>query len=389
MKDAICNITSRLWRDEKFQKLSQMQPSGQALWIYLISGPHTSGRIPGLVRASKTLMSGDLGWSQLDFDAAFSEIERLGMAEADWDHKVLWVPNAIYYNQPQSVSEVSAWRGEIELIPDCRLKEKAIDGMREAMSVLGAEYLQAFDTAMFAKKESSETLLLPLDPPSDERAKRKAVAVSSGKKAVTRHPGPDAILAVKRLYNDILGEVLPKVRETTTSVDRSIKARWVDVLKIIGGQKSDEEVVEWFSGFFSKVSNTGFLCGKNNRGWRADLMWLLRPENFEKVVSGRYDTLKPVDNEVSQRSEHFLRFISRYPVKSRIAEAHRIWDALGADKDEALRNEIIGYLDTIKNSSEWLRGGGKYIPGPDRYLLDRPWEIRRLKRSSDDVYELI
>jgi hypothetical protein len=35
------------------------------------------------------------------------------------------------------------------------------------------------------------------------------------------------------------------------------------------------------------VAESDLLCGRKGE-WRADLEWLLRPENFLKVIEGRY-----------------------------------------------------------------------------------------------------
>lgn len=38
-----------------------------------------------------------------------------------------------------------------------------------------------------------------------------------------------------------------------------------------------------------KVSNSDFLKGFNNKNWKADIDWLLNPNNFIKVIEGKYD----------------------------------------------------------------------------------------------------
>ena len=45
----------------------------------------------------------------------------------------------------------------------------------------------------------------------------------------------------------------------------------------------------------ARVADSPFLLGKskNNRGWVADLYWLLQPENLEKTLSGRYQDDAP------------------------------------------------------------------------------------------------
>lgn len=52
-------VHTRLWADEKFGELSALAPSGQALWLYLLTGPHTAS-IPGLYRVSVLSLSDQL-----------------------------------------------------------------------------------------------------------------------------------------------------------------------------------------------------------------------------------------------------------------------------------------------------------------------------------------
>jgi hypothetical protein len=47
------------------------------------------------------------------------------------------------------------------------------------------------------------------------------------------------------------------------------------------GKKSFAEVVE-------NAIDSKFLCGQNNRGWTATFDWLLKPSNYEKILSGNY-----------------------------------------------------------------------------------------------------
>jgi hypothetical protein len=128
-------IEIRMWADQKFRKLSPMPPSGQSLWFYLLSGPHT-GIIPGLSKARRVTIADELAWTPEDFDAAFKEIASQQMAEADWQAGVVWIPNAIKCNPPQSPNVITAWRKEWPLIPECDLKTKALEAMRLAVSEL-------------------------------------------------------------------------------------------------------------------------------------------------------------------------------------------------------------------------------------------------------------
>jgi hypothetical protein len=123
-------IEVRLWGDEKFRRLSAQQPSGQALWIYLLTGPHTTS-LPGLFRAGEAALAEAIRWDIRSFRDRFNELCAQGMAKADWDAQVVWVPNAIKYNQPANPNVVKSWKVHWDEIPECSLKLEAHHRFRE------------------------------------------------------------------------------------------------------------------------------------------------------------------------------------------------------------------------------------------------------------------
>lgn len=148
-KNRYRKIEVRMWGDEKFRELSPMPPSGQALWVFLLTGPHT-GPIPGLFRAGRAAMAEELDWELEAFGEAFGEVFRQGMAKADWKAKVVWIPNAIACNRPESPNVVTSWGSEWDLIPECDLKREAFEALRASIHELGEGFAKAFDKA-FAK----------------------------------------------------------------------------------------------------------------------------------------------------------------------------------------------------------------------------------------------
>jgi hypothetical protein len=71
---------------------------------------------------------------------------------------------------------------------------------------------------------------------------------------------------------------LPAVNKLTKPLRSSLKAR----LSEIGGINAWQATIE-------RVRQSEFLCGGSQSGWRCSLQWLVKPSNFEKVVSGNYD----------------------------------------------------------------------------------------------------
>jgi hypothetical protein len=138
-------VEVRTWGDEKFRALSPIPACGAGLWLYLITGPHT-GPIPGLFRAGRAGMAEELGWELEAFDKAFEEVTSQGMVKADLKARVMWIPNAIRCNRPESPNVVKSWASEFDLIPECDLKREAYASLREALLLLDPTYVEAFDS---------------------------------------------------------------------------------------------------------------------------------------------------------------------------------------------------------------------------------------------------
>lgn len=139
-------ITQAMWSDAKFRALTPLLPSGQALWIYLLVGRERT-QIPGVTACGRGSLTDSLRWSPAAFAAAWSEVAVQEMAEADWTAPMIWIPNAIKHNFPESPSVVIGWRIRWDEIPDCPLKHKAWRELRSAMQAKGEAWLQAFDQA--------------------------------------------------------------------------------------------------------------------------------------------------------------------------------------------------------------------------------------------------
>jgi hypothetical protein len=66
--------------------------------------------------------------------------------------------------------------------------------------------------------------------------------------------------------------------------------------------------------FFLQVSETPFLLGENERGWRADLEWLLNPTNMAKVLEGKF---KRVPRKMSTNTERALARVAELEAEGR------------------------------------------------------------------------
>lgn len=81
------------------------------------------------------------------------------------------------------------------------------------------------------------------------------------------------------LYHEVLPD-LPPVQEFPDASVKMLRQRW----------RSDPErqSVDWWRGYFEYVRKCPFLMGEKT-DFTADLLWLVRPTNFAKVVNGNYE----------------------------------------------------------------------------------------------------
>lgn len=72
------------------------------------------------------------------------------------------------------------------------------------------------------------------------------------------------------------------------------------------------------------------------------------------------------------RSDRFETFWAAYPRQQHKHEARRIFEMLRVD--DALLSRIIGGIGQWRESEEWTREGGRFVPSPVTFLRGRRWE---------------
>lgn len=136
-----------MWGDDRFSRLSKPAPNGQTLWIYLLTGPHTTA-LPGAFVAGEASLAESLGWPTVSFRKAFKEVLAEGLIETDTKTRLVFIPKALRHNPPQSLNVVIAWRKAFDELPDCALKQRIFEHVVSELKPLGKA--EAFAEA-FAK----------------------------------------------------------------------------------------------------------------------------------------------------------------------------------------------------------------------------------------------
>jgi uncharacterized phage protein (TIGR02220 family) len=111
-------IDTRTWNDLKFNELSDY---GKLVFFLLLTHPHLTSI--GAMRASLTSLSSDLKWSMDKFENAFQESLLNKMVRHDETGNLIWLPNFLKYNQPESPNVIRSWNQALDYLPECPLKQ--------------------------------------------------------------------------------------------------------------------------------------------------------------------------------------------------------------------------------------------------------------------------
>lgn len=89
---------------------------------------------------------------------------------------------------------------------------------------------------------------------------------------------------IMRLWNEICGVVLPKLKALNDSRRNKIRVR-LNEAKC----KTPDEMTQWARELFTTCAGSRFLCGENNHQWTASFDWLFsNSTNWVKVMEGNY-----------------------------------------------------------------------------------------------------
>jgi uncharacterized protein YdaU (DUF1376 family) len=96
---------------------------------------------------------------------------------------------------------------------------------------------------------------------------------------------------VIHLFHSLLPE-LPEVRIWNKTRESLLKARWRETA-IRLDWKSTEDGLQYFHKLFTWIRQSNFLMGKVNpkpgqRAFECELEWILRPQNWAKLIEGKY-----------------------------------------------------------------------------------------------------
>ncbi len=317
-------IDPRIWNDEKFASL---RDDAQLAFLFVLTHPLMTSL--GALRGSPEGLAGEkYGWSpekkgfREGFREAFVELAQKGLLKID-PKGLIFVPNFLKYNRPESPNVIKAWKGSLDLLPECPLLEEALKRAEACVCAMSKAYAEAFREAFAEEFEkpsakampnqeqeqepeqeqeyieelpdgsSLSTTVTPTASPSTTTAAQPGEA--NEKPAATKTPIP--CQRVADLYNEKLGRTLRACKTLNATRRSLIGQRWRDIAHAIGSSEPSD-VMDGWSAYFDKIARSDFLMGRvppspgHSRRFEADFDWILNSRNYTSIFEGKYENGK-------------------------------------------------------------------------------------------------
>jgi hypothetical protein len=287
-------IDVRIYSDAAFRALSRPKPNGQTLFMFCLTGPFTTV-IPGVFSGGAAAMAERLGWSLDGFREAFREVSgeaiergcRKALVKADWAEHLVWVPNAIKYNIPESPNVIRSWGTVWDELPECALKVEAYQRLKAFLN----DYSEAFGKAFV------ETCAEPSVKPSgkaspNQEQEQEQEQEEEGEKAAVPAAPPASVHGVPETratapwvierWNAIAGVEPLQMKYYTPHAG---------VGKKLATRLNERKSKAWWEGFFGMVQQSTWLVEE----FHPCLDWALGEKNIQKILQGNY--LKTVQSK--------------------------------------------------------------------------------------------
>lgn len=188
--------------------------------------------------------------------------------------------NGVYVNNNSINVDINTTKERKEK----KKKETPLTGSKEKSA--GAHFSPPSPVEDSGDVSAADAAGLPPDPPNPPGPAGEETPLPGS--APPPSPRIDYI-AVMNDFNARFAGRLPAVSRMTDSRRAAVRARIAEC-----GPDSVAAV-------FDAIAASPFLCGQNDRNWRADFDWVFRPRNYVKILENNYKELRTNGQKIKRR----------------------------------------------------------------------------------------
>jgi len=280
-----------IWNDIKFRGLSD---AARLSFLFILTHPTMTSI--GALRHTVAGLEAELGLDAdrekephtsstdrvwIGFSEACRELKNAGFIRVDARANLLTLPQFMKYNLPENWKVAKGFLKAVAMLPECELLNEHWQRVRG--------YVEEED------KAQNKTILEVL-PLSINRASIEHRSATDLQEPRTKSQEPRTKRVKRRPKPKLFAIRITK---------RKVKAAWNMIAEANGlnsmiswGKKRTEHLVARISDkkwkklapqAMARIPKCSFLLGENERGWKIDIDFFLKPDTVFKIMEGKYD----------------------------------------------------------------------------------------------------
>ena len=274
-------VSPRFWVG-KTGKALRGDADAQLLALYLMTSPHAN--MIGVFHCPLMYMAHETGITFEGASKALRRLESEGFCTFDGDEEMVWVHEMAAHQIGERLSardkQVIGIRRQFEQIPEGQIRR----GFRDRYATdYHLNVPVDFDASSEGALKGDNKALRSQEQEQEQEQESKPSADALGV-AGPESADPCPHQQIIDAYHELLPSCTP-VKVWNETRRKYLRQRWRESEK--------RQRIEWWRKFFAYVGQSEFLTGRSHAAagrdpFVADLEWLLRPQNFAKVVEGKY-----------------------------------------------------------------------------------------------------
>jgi hypothetical protein len=274
-------VSPRFWTGKTGKSL-RGDSETQLIALYLMTSPHAN--MIGVFHCPVMYMAHETGMTIEGASKGLRRLQEAGFCTFNEDEEMVWVHEMAAHQIGERLSprdkQVIGIRRQFEQIPEGQIRR----GFRARYAAdyhldVPAECEQSDEGPSKGDNKPLRSQEQEQEQEQDSKPTPSGVGVA-GPEPVDPCPHQQIIDA----YHEVLPNCTP-VKVWTEQRRKLLRQRWRESEK--------RQRIEWWRKFFAYVGESEFLTGRSHAApgrdpFVADLEWLLKPQNFAKVIEGKY-----------------------------------------------------------------------------------------------------
>lgn len=295
-------VRMAFWHDPFIEELDA---KAKLLYLYLFTCPYANNL--GVVEATRKKISFETSLTSAEVDKCLAEFESAGKVVIDQSHNLVFLCNFIRHQ--------------------CSTSPKLMEGLKKiapevSSPIIAKAICIRYPDVYGLNKDDGDTVSIPyangihtLCIPSGEVGswKLEVGTLKEDTNVSLSAKDTDAVLTcdydsgetapdtcpncphqrIVEMYHEAL-PMLPRVKTWQGTRPKNLGARWRETwerLRKKGEPHDLEALLAWWKGYFAQARASPCILGQRliqGRPFFADLGWLVKPENYAKVLEGKY-----------------------------------------------------------------------------------------------------